>query len=452
VAGGALASGWGGRAAADAISPRWRLPLTAAALLVALLSGWIFARIASDLTDNARGILLYERGRTGEAWRLVAGAAEGSWLQSKPWVDLGDLAVWGLGDEAFREEAGFGDPWSLARVAFLSYAEGLSRQPANPRAWAGLAELFRQTRLLRVSEGAIDLSLIEEGGPPLFDAEDDLVAAAYGKAIDLEPDNFFYHAYLGVFYEDRGFHAQAIDAWARAVEIMPELSWHYYLPARQMPADLYEAIGAALTRAVDSNPAVAAEKIYMNMGDLAERAGDVKAALHHYRDAAALAQDPSVHLYMEGSLLYNERRFVEAERILADAAARGTLQPGPLGLSHTLIGRCRMKAGDGAGAIASFERARRANPDAWYIASDLAAAYEKEGRIDRAESEYRATIRLAPDRASGYSALIGMYRRTRQFSKAIPLAEQLVEIFPGNSVFQDQLDALHRELGRPEAD
>jgi lipopolysaccharide biosynthesis regulator YciM len=50
-----------------------------------------------------------------------------------------------------------------------------------------------------------------------------------------------------------------------------------------------------------------------------------------------------------------------------------------------------------------------------------------------------------------YSPLINMYRRTRQLSKAIPLAERLVELFPDNQVFRAQVESLYRELGRPDA-
>ena len=52
---------------------------------------------------------------------------------------------------------------------------------------------------------------------------------------------------------------------------------------------------------------------------------------------------------------------------------------------------------------------------------------------------------------AAYTALIDMYRRTRQITKAIDLARRLVEMFPDNPIFKDQLKALRREIGRPEA-
>lgn len=432
-------------------SPAVRWALTAGALATAVLSGWLLASRAVSVTANHRGVSHYEAGETAAAWPLLVEAVERSRLQSKPCVDLGNLAVWAIEDEAFRKSAGIEDPWSLARLAFLSFAEGLDRQPGNPRAWAGMAGLFEKIRSLRIGEGSIDLSVFDAGAGPLFQEEDLLVEAAYRKAVSLEPNNFFYHAYLGDHYQSRDLREKAVEAWARAVEIMPDLSWHYYLPSEEVPQDLFRALEEALERALESNPAVPRERILESMGNLARRAGRAAEAADHYRAASEAADDPSVYMYLLGDLLFNEGRYGRAEEALREAARRETLQPGTLALAHTLMGRCRLREDDTAGAQVHLERARRINPAAWYIALDLARVYEDGGLPDKAEAEYRAAIRLAPERASVYSALIDMYRRTRQISKAIPLAEKLVRMFPQNSVFKDQLDALYRELGRPEA-
>ena len=422
---------------------------TAAAILAACLAGWLLSGRARAVRDGFRGARLYDEGRTSEAWPVLREAVEATSLQSKPCVDLGNLAVWAIDDGGFQHQQGIQDPWSLARTAFVAYAEALDRQPGNPRAWAGMAELFKKARLLRMKEGTLDLESLGQPAPGKLQEEDDFLIAAYRKALHFEPSNYFYHAYLGDFYDERGFRKKAVASYARAVEIMPDLSWHYYLPKHDLPKDLYDALSAALQRALTTNPTVPKDRIMQNMGALSEMEGDIDAAMQHYRDAASIAGDPSVYLYMLGNLLFREKDCDEAEKILGQAIERGTLQPRTMALSHTLIGACRSRNDDLEGAVTHLEQARWINPNAWYIASDLAAAYEKMGETDKAEAEYRAAIRLAPARASVYSGLIRMYRNTHQLSKAIPLAEKLVKMFPDNQVFKDQLDSIYRELGRP---
>ncbi len=433
------------------LSPAARWATTASAIVVAALGGWFFVARAAAVRAGSEGAALFQEGATLEAFALLREAVDKAPLQSKPCVDLGDLAVSVIDDRAFQQAAGIAEPWSLARLAFLAYAEALDRQPGNPAAWAGMADLFKRARALGLAEGSFDLEHLGEEAGPLPAEEDRLAVASYLKAIRFEPNNFFHHAYLGSFYDDRGLRGEAVAAWARSVEIMPELSWHFYLPRERIPGDLFAAAREALSRSLETNPTVPPERILQNLGDLADRAGDTSFALQAYRRAAEEAKDPSLSLYLQGDLLFREKQCAGAEEALVAAIGPGTLQPNLLALAHTLAGRCRGMAGDAQGAVDHLERARRLNAGAWYIAADLGAAHEKMGHIRKAEAEYRAAIRLAPERASVYAALIGMYRRNREISKAIPLAEKLVDLFPEDQVFMDQLEALYRDLGMPEA-
>ncbi len=444
---GPLAQAPGGAPSRPSPTVRWMV--TAAALLAALLGGWRFVARAAAVRGGTIGAALVEAGAAAEAYPLLLGAVEGWPRQAKPCVDLGDLAVWAIDDEGAREAIGVADPRSLARLAFLSYAEALDRQPGNAAAWAGMAELFRAARRLRLDEEPLDLDQIDDDRGLLL--EDRLAMASYSKALRFEPNNFFYHAYLGSLYEEAGLRREAVAAWARSVEIMPELSWHYYIPGEGLAEDLYAAARGALTSALETNPTVPRERILHNLGELAARAGDSGAALEAYRSAALEAGDPSLSLYLQGEVLFEERRCPEAEEVLLAAIGPGTLQSHTLALAHTLVARCRVLGGDLEAAVTHLERARWLNGEAWYIAADLAGAYERLGRLDNAEAEYRSAIRLAPGRASAYSALIGLYRKSRRIGKAIPLAEKLVELFPDDQVFRDQLESLQRDLGEPEA-
>jgi len=412
------------------------------------LAGVLLYHRASVITSGFRGAALYNSGEPGLAYPYLLRAVRGTRLYARPCLDLGDMAVWALDDGVFQHFYKIDDPRTLGRLAFLAYAEALKRQPGAARAWAGMAELFKKVRILRVKEATLDLDVLGEQAATIYEEEDRLVIEAYRRAVRFEPNNYFYHAYLGDFYDERGFRKEALAAYASAVEIMPDLSWHYYLPRAEVPEDLYQITSEALKRALKTNTGFTKDKIWQNMGDLAERGGDVDAAALDYQRAADSAADPSPYLEMLGSLQFTQKRFDEAEKALSEALRRGTLQPRLKGLALTLLGRIAMARNDNETAVKHLKQARWVSPQSPYTATDLGHAYDMLGRVDEAEAEYLTAIRLDPTLAGPYTALINMYRRTRQINKAIPFARRLIEMFPDEPVFKDQLRALHRELGR----
>ena len=435
-------------AVASRPAPAVRWTVTVLVLIVALSAGAALVHRSAIFVEGTTGVSLYNSGEPGLAYPHLQAAVRGTLLYARPCIDLGDMAVWAIDDGVFQRYYGIDDAWSLAKLAFLSYAEALRRQPGSAKAWAGMGELFKKVRTLRIKEGVLELDAIGEGAPPAYDEEDRLVIEAYRRAVRSEPNNYFYHAYLGDFFDERGFRTEALHSYARAVEIMPDLSWHYYLPRVNVPEDLYAATSEALQRALESNPGFPKDRIWQNMGDLAERGRNPDAAAEYYQRAAAIAADPSPYLQILGALYFTEKRYDEAEKVLRQALERGTLQPRMKTLAHTLLGRAAMIRGDYAAALEQLQRARWLNPSSAYVALDLARVYEAQKMYEKAEIEYQAALRLDPTRASAYSELINLYRKTRQITKAISLAQRLVEMFPENQIFKDQLTALRRELGR----
>ncbi|MBI3447979.1 MAG: tetratricopeptide repeat protein [Acidobacteria bacterium] len=421
------------------------------AFLVAAGAAWLQFDRGWVGWEASRGAELYNSGKPGPAYPYLTRAVSRTSLAAKPCLDLGDLAVWTVDDGAFQHFYRIDDARTLLRLAFLSYAEALNRQPGSARAWAGLAEVFKKERSLRLKDEAVDLDALSGERPQSLDAEDRLVVAAYSRSTRLEPNNYFYHAYLGDFYDGRGLRREALAAYARSIEIMPDLSWHYYLPKQDVPADLYAAARGALERALVSNHLFLRERVWLNLADLAERAGDHDTAVDAYRQAIAAAADPSPYMQLLGELLFGLKRYDEAEKVLKDSISRQSLQSRTSGLVYALLGKCAMMRNDQREAVEYLKQARWLSPTVAYIGVELGQAYESLGMLAQAEAEYEAAIRLEPNKASVYAELIAMYRRTHQISKAIALARRLVEMFPDNEIFKDQLRSLNREIGRPEA-
>jgi tetratricopeptide (TPR) repeat protein len=417
----------------------------------ALLSAYLLDHRANVASIAASGAALYNAGQPGLAYPYLTRAVRRTSLQAKPCLDLGDLAVWTIDDGVFQHFYHFDDPRTLVRLAFLSYVEALDRQPGSSKAWAGLADLFKKERILRIKTGTIDLDALEAVRAAGLEEEDKLVIEAYRRAIRFEPNNYFYQAYLGDYYDERGLRKEALASYGKAIEIMPDLSWHYYIPEKDVPADLYQAARQALENATVSNPLYPRHLVWLNLALLAERNGDFDSAVGYYRKAISAAPDPSAYLQMLGARLFEMKRYDDAESTLKEALALDTLQPRTKGTIYATLGRCAMIRNDNRAAVEYLKQARWLNPSGTYINIELAQAYEALGMLDRAEAEYEAAIRIDPDRAGAYTALIDMYRRTHQINRAISLARKLIEMYPDSEIFKEQLRSLNRELGRPEA-
>lgn len=439
----------GSPAGLPAAAVRWGV--TAAALATALLAAFLLYQRAAIASAASIGASLYNSGEPGLAYPYLVDAAGRTWLQARPCLDLGDLAVWTIDDGVFQHFYRFDDARTLVRLAFVSYVEALKRQPGSSKAWAGLAELFKKERILRVKEGTLNLDTLDEARAAEYEEEDRLVIEAYRRAVRFEPNNYFLHAFLGDYYDERGFRKEALASYARSIEIMPDLSWHYYLPKKDVPEDLYNAARRALELAIETNPLYPKDRIWQSAADLAERGEDPDAAIAAFRRAIAAAPDPSPYLQMLGALLFELKRYDEAEKTLQESLVRDTLQPRTKGTAYALLGRCAMLRNDNKAAVDYLKQARWLSPSVSYISIELGHAYEALGMLDKAEAEYQAAIRIEPARASVYTALIDMYRRTHQINKAITLARKLVEMFPDNEIFKDQLRSLNHEMGRPEA-
>jgi len=428
-----------------------RAAVTVGAILVAALGAMILFQRAGGAEAGSRGASLYNSGSPGLAYPHLLAAARASSLQAKPCLELGDLAVWTIDDGVFQHFYKFDDARTLVHLAFVSYVEAILRQPGSSKAWAGLAELFKKERILHMKEGALNLDTLDSEHPTSYEEEDRLVIEAYRRASRLEPNNYFYQAYLGDFFDERGFRSEALASYGKAVEIMPDLSWHYYLPRTDVPEDLYASTRESLETALRTNPLYPKDRIWQNLADLAERGKDPETAIRAYRQAIDASADPSPYLQMLGALYFDMKRYDEAEQTLKESLQRDTLQPRTKGLAYALLGRCAMVRNDYQAAIQFLKQARWLSPAASYVSVELGRAYEALGMLDKAESEYQAAIRTEPGRVSVYTSLIDMYRRTHQINKAITLATKLVQMYPDNEIFKEQLRSLNREMGRPDA-
>ncbi len=413
---------------------RFKLLATVLVAGATLAACTLLAHRAVTHQRGVRGSAIYAAGDARGAYPILlraAGSRLMSSLNAAPLLDLGDIAAWAMEDKEFLKFHRELTPEHAARLAFTAYAEALQRRPTSSTAWSGIADLFRRLKSLRRE-------------PFTGDEEDALVEASYRKAIEMEPTNYFYYAYLAEFLKEKR-HDEALPLYAKAIELMPDLSWHYYLGTEgPLPDEMFQVVLGGLTNAL-SNPAIwRRDRTESSIGWLYERQRDYPNALKHYRNAIELAADPSTYLYQAAVVLNFDRRPDEALEYFKRALARRTLGTRLEGATLHNIGRLLLRKGDAAAACELLGQARDLDPLSYAVRMDLGSAYQAAGQIEKAGEQYQQALSIDPTRPQTYTILIDMYRGQGDYAQAIPVARRLVEMFPEDQGYRKQLDALYR--------
>lgn len=432
---------------------RFKVTATVIVAIASLGACAILGHRAITYQRGLRGASLKTAGDPGRAYPYLVRAANASLLGSLnagPWIDLGEVAAWAMDDPSFLKQHGEVTPLSLAHLSFSAYAQALSRRPTSTTAVAGLADLFRKVS---------NLDLIEERATPPTIGEilergrqtpvqDMLVERAYRKAIEMEPANYFWYAYLADFLRERGLDEQAAPLYEQAIELMPDLGWHYYLGATgPLSPAMFEIAKRGLERALSTNQVVRPERIELSFGYLYERQRDYEGALTHYRRAIEMAPDPSQYL-LSAAIVYSlSGRNEEAIEYFKRSLTRGTLNARQELSALTHLGRILFARHELKDAAEYLSRARALEPASYAIRVDLARVWQAMGQLDNAETEYRQAIALDQSRRQAYELLIAMYREAGNAAAAIPLARRLVEFNPDDTELNALLDALYREMG-----
>ena len=430
---------------------------TAGTIAVALATVAVCALLAHRGISYQRGVWgsgIYAGGDPARAYPYLVRAARAGWLcrgNALPLLDLGEVGTWAMDDVTFLKYHRELTPALAARLAFVSYAQALQARPTSSTAMAGMADLFRRMGALGVPPlgepaGSTDLEAVPRAAETRERA-DRLVQGAYETAMGMEPANYFWDAYLADFFVERGRRAEALPLYGRAIELMPDLGWHYYLgPSGPLPADLFETARSSLERARSTNVVFRPEKIESNIGYLYERQRDYEQALDHYRRAIELAPDPSQYLYQAAVVLGYRGQRDEAIEYFERALKRGTLGPRLEQAASTSLGRILIEKGDSRQAVKYLTRARALQPGSYDLRLDLGRAWQALGETQKAEQEYQQALSLDPGQRRAYLLLIELYRSKGDYARAIPLARRLAEQLPDDADVRSQLDALYKEM------
>ncbi len=219
--------------------------------------------------------------------------------------------------------------------------------------------------------------------------------ALVARAVSLAPAVGAYRANLGMIAAALGDHAQAIDAFAEACRLQPQLeeAVRPMRAAAALAAGRYALAATDYAALAQANPDDAA--MWRGLALARHAGGDPRGAIPAYRRAIARnAEDVATENGL-GAALLETGAGGEALAVLERAAARAA----PWGPLLANLGNARRAAGDGDGAIEALRRASACDPDNATTLANLAAVLSETGLLAEAADCARRALDLAPEDA-----------------------------------------------------
>ncbi|MBI1246194.1 MAG: tetratricopeptide repeat protein [Alphaproteobacteria bacterium] len=236
------------------------------------------------------------------------------------------------------------------------------------------------------------------------------------RAVAIAPQVAAYRANLGMIAAALGDNVAALDAFAAACTMQPELE----AAVLALRAGCALAAGRFSLAAADyAQLAQAAPEnvdAWRGLALARHAGGDPRGALPAYRRALDRRPDDLVAENGLGAALLETGNGGEALAVLERAAARARAPWGPL-LAN--LGNARRAAGDLAGAIDALERAIACDPDNATTLSNLAAVFSEAGRLGDARKCGHRAVALAPDDTAARANLAACHFDAGSIGEAI---------------------------------
>jgi len=277
-----------------------------------------------------------------------------------------------------------------------------------------------------------DFSHLRAGHQLLLEGDHDLAVRAYGRALQLNPNNAEAHATLGATLSAHGLHDRAKTHLRRAIELNPDdLHAHCNLGLELIRSRAFQEAAAQFREALRIHPEFA--KAHYNLGRLLRQLGKPDEAEHHLAEAARLLPDDFVARHELGVALRQLGKIPEAlAELRASLAQNPDYAPAHFELGQILINHRQPEQ-----AKMHFAAALHNAPALWAPLNDLAWAYAthpnpraRNGSLALilaecvAESAQEKTPAILDTLAAAYAETGQFNRAVETASKAMVLARQ----------------------------
>ena len=335
---------------------------------------------------------------------------------------------------------------TLAVEAVRYYLRAIDASPPSAWSYARIASVADSLARRRTRDEGMSLAALSGDVGTLSPAER-LSEAAWVRAIQIEPRNFYYRDLAGDFYWRRGFRDRATQHFRYSVRLHPILEKHYFLSDySQTSNDILNAVEQGVQDALAADDTdVKPYNIYRFLADLYTQLGRFDDALKSYEAAADVAPYPYAVDVQIGQLLLSRGDEAGAQAAFRRATERGPDYP--RGWLHLALSLSRR--GEHDDAVAAAYRARGLDPTDYLTTLNLARVLEAADQMEPAADILEHALRTFPDRQQSYLQLIGIYEKQNKIAQATRVARDLSGRWPENTVFREQLEQLpERRSGR----
>ncbi len=285
-------------------------------------------------------------------------------------------------------------------------------------------------------------------------------ATSYGRAAELEPDNFRWIYFLGLAQAEQGQCQQASSNLRRALRINPD-----YVPAKLrlancllISSDLEES-DRLYTDIINQAPDTA--EAYYGLGRVRASRHDYAGAAEAYSKAISLFPDFGAAHYALALAYRTQGETTKAEqelrlyqntkdnappigdKLLAEVRAlnRSASYQVQIGIELEQAGKLQESA-------AAHEKALEIDHDLLQAHINLIKLYGRLGEFEKAEEHYRAAIRLDPASAESYFNYGVLLLSAQKYQSAEDAFKKTIEINPYYADAHNNLGYSLESLGR----
>ncbi len=235
------------------------------------------------------------------------------------------------------------------------------------------------------------------------------------KIVKAEPSNLEVWTILASVYDRQRDYSSAVTAFRKITELDPQ------------NADAFFGLGRVLVRTQKSAEGIAALE----------------------KSISLKPSNTEAYLYMANA--YEETREFQKAGDAYEKYIAGN--PPNVWTAYQRLGKNRMDAGQFEAAATALAEAAKAQPQDQNILYNLAQAYQKTNKFDKAEETYKALAVVSPkDAVNWYSNILQMYSGASQWPKAIEAAQKIVELKPNDDQSLYNLGLIYQNIQKyPEA-
>ncbi|MGF1494550.1 MAG: tetratricopeptide repeat protein [Microcoleaceae cyanobacterium] len=243
------------------------------------------------------------------------------------------------------------------------------------------------------------------------------------------PNNPRFYQSLGSVAEKKGDSSQAIENYYRAIKIDPQRPIWLYLSLGNLLTDMerFDECATLYQSAIEVYPDDS--RLYQALGVVAAKGGNVEAAIENYYHAISANPQQPIWIYSTLGLLLREQNLFDQSIAIHQASVElYPDHPEP----YRLLGATQEKAGDTAGAIASYQQLITIQPEQnlWAYLS-LGQLLEHQDCFDESIAVYKTAIQTFPDNTAEIYRLMGTAQnRANNFEDAVYSYRQAIELEP----------------------